>query len=536
MKPTSFALLALLALPFFVALEDSSVWDTSEAYYAQTPREMIDRGDWLVPYFNGQPRVNKPPLSYWIVASCYRLFSDSLFWERLPMALLAYGSVLIVFWIGRILFAEEVALWGAAIFATTPRFLILGRQLFVDILMLFCILAAIAFFLSWLKGGKRNHFLLSALFFGLAFLAKGPLALLPLAFLGLYLALTGQLTLLVRAPWVVAGVVFLVISMPWFLLLALRSGGQPVIDFFLVENLSRFTHLALGPERGPFYYLGVFLGDFFPWSLFFVAALVWWLTKGWPRTQPISLLLCWILVYFLVFSFSYNKQEQYILPLYPAAALCVAFYLRENRVGRVLVWGVSILTSILGVLLYLIVNKMFFDVSFLWIPPLFVAGFALLVLFRRFGWALACLALFYVAGFSSYLEPFEQYRPVHHFAERLRAEMPEGETVRGVKAGYYKFACPSLAFHLNRPILELHKLEEAVTYLESEEQIYLIVGEEHYPPLQRAVSRRLQIVEVRPKLYTTAETIMEGVRSGGIDAIGRHQCNAWTRPVYLISN
>ena len=536
MKPTSVALLTLLALPFFVALEDSSVWDTGEAYYVQTPREMIDRGDWLVPYFNGQPRVNKPPLSYWIVASCYRLFSDSLFWERFPMALLAYGSVLMVFWMGRILFAEEVALWGAAIFATTPRFVILARQLFVDTLMLFCMLAAIAFFLSWLKGGKRHHFSLSALFFGLAFLAKGPLALLPLAFLALYLAMTGQLASLARAPWALASALFLLISLPWFLLLALRSGGQPVIDFFLVENLSRYTHLALGPERGPFYYLGVFLGDFFPWSLFFAAALVWWLKRGRPHTELISLLLCWILVYFLFFSFSYNKQEQYILPLYPAAALWVAFHLRESRAGRVLVWGASILTLILGILLYLIVNTIFCEVTFLWIPPLFLAGVSLFILSRRFAGALACLALFYATGFALYLEPFEQYKPVQQFAERLRAEMPEGEPIRGVKAGYYKFACPSLVFHLNRPILELHKLEEAVAYLESEEQIYLIVGEGHYQALQRAVNRRLQIVEVRPKLYTTARAVMEGFRSGGIDAVGRHQQSAWTRPVYLISN
>ena len=90
-------LLLLLALPFFVALDDSSLWDSNEAFYAQTPREMLEQSNWFAPSFNGKPRLNKPPLSYWVVAPFYSLFSPSVFWERFPMALLAYGSVLAVF-------------------------------------------------------------------------------------------------------------------------------------------------------------------------------------------------------------------------------------------------------------------------------------------------------------------------------------------------------------------------------------------------------------------------------------------------------
>lgn len=102
--------LVLRALPFFVALKDSSLWDENEAFYAQTPREMLDRGEWLVPYFNGTLHVNKPPLSCWMVAPLYKVFRVSVFWERFPMALLTYGSVIVVFVIGRTLFEESVAL------------------------------------------------------------------------------------------------------------------------------------------------------------------------------------------------------------------------------------------------------------------------------------------------------------------------------------------------------------------------------------------------------------------------------------------
>lgn len=106
-------LLLILALPFFVALDESSLWDANEAFYAQTPREMVSRSDWLVPYFNGKPRLNKPPLSYWVVAVFYNLFSISVFWERFPMALLAYGSVLSVFAIGKTLYNQKSGAVGS---------------------------------------------------------------------------------------------------------------------------------------------------------------------------------------------------------------------------------------------------------------------------------------------------------------------------------------------------------------------------------------------------------------------------------------
>jgi len=70
-------LLALAAAPYFIGLGASSLWDSNEAFYAQTPREMIESGDYINPSFNYQPRFNKPPLSYWVVAAFYKLFGVS---------------------------------------------------------------------------------------------------------------------------------------------------------------------------------------------------------------------------------------------------------------------------------------------------------------------------------------------------------------------------------------------------------------------------------------------------------------------------
>ena len=66
-------LLLFLALcPYFIDLDGSSIWDANEAFYVETPREMMERGDYVNPTFNYEPRINKPVLSYWIVAGFYQ--------------------------------------------------------------------------------------------------------------------------------------------------------------------------------------------------------------------------------------------------------------------------------------------------------------------------------------------------------------------------------------------------------------------------------------------------------------------------------
>ncbi len=79
-------ILATATLPYFVGLGESSLWDANEAFYAETPREMLESGDYINPTFNFQPRFNKPVLPYWIVAVFYHGFDVSERTERLPWA------------------------------------------------------------------------------------------------------------------------------------------------------------------------------------------------------------------------------------------------------------------------------------------------------------------------------------------------------------------------------------------------------------------------------------------------------------------
>src|SRR5918998_325866 len=86
-------LLAVALLPYFVDLGGSAIWDANEAFYVETPREMMERGDYVLPTFNYELRVNKPVLSYWIVAAFYHLFGVSVAVQRIPIAI---GGVLLI--------------------------------------------------------------------------------------------------------------------------------------------------------------------------------------------------------------------------------------------------------------------------------------------------------------------------------------------------------------------------------------------------------------------------------------------------------
>ncbi len=530
--------LAILALPFFVVLDKSSVWDANEAFYVQTPREMLERGDWLVPYFNGAPRLNKPPLSYWLVGGFYRLFGVSLFWERLVLALLGFGSVLLVYRAGTLLYDSETALVAAGIFATTFRLLMLSRRLLIDILLLFCLLAVLVFFLDWLKRDRRGGLLLAAVFLGLAFLAKGPVSLLAPVLLGIYLLVSGEWHRLKIKQLILPGVVFLLIASSWFLMLLMKLGWDPVIAFFLKENLERFASVDYGPARGLFYYAGVFLGDFFPWSLLFVAGLVGavagfrYSAKNAPlnRREAPALLLIWLAGYLVFFSLSHNKQEYYILPAYPAAALWLANRVRRYPAPHWLSWTVALLVSAAMVGVYLFAARIF-PPGLLWLPLLMAPLVAVSFIFRRLDLAAAALALFCALAFVGYLPPFEAYKPVPGFAQTIKEET-KGSAAEGkdVEAGYFNFTAPSLVFYLNAPVFESYSLADAVTRVRSSKMVFMIVRAEDYDALCAASGLALQIVDSKPKIYTTARFLVEGLKSDG------YQIDRSTRAVYLVTN
>ncbi|MBK9375411.1 MAG: hypothetical protein IPN03_17230 [Holophagales bacterium] len=72
-KPAPFVLLALFVvaalMPAAIAAWGRDYWRPDEPDYAQHTREMVQRGDYVVPYQNGVPFPEKPILTYWAAAA-----------------------------------------------------------------------------------------------------------------------------------------------------------------------------------------------------------------------------------------------------------------------------------------------------------------------------------------------------------------------------------------------------------------------------------------------------------------------------------
>src|SRR5262245_4659870 len=89
------ALVALIAaFVMFTNLGGTQLWDRDEPRNGECAREMLARGDWVVPVFNGELRTHKPVLLYWCIMASYVALGVSEFAARLPSALCAIGSVI----------------------------------------------------------------------------------------------------------------------------------------------------------------------------------------------------------------------------------------------------------------------------------------------------------------------------------------------------------------------------------------------------------------------------------------------------------
>ena len=115
------------ATVFFIGLGAPKLWDEDEPEYARCTQEMMHRGDLIVPTFNGHLWTDKPVLLYWMMMGSFSLFGATEFAARFPCALLAIGTALMTYHLGRRLFRPQVGLWAGLIVATTASFAVVGR-------------------------------------------------------------------------------------------------------------------------------------------------------------------------------------------------------------------------------------------------------------------------------------------------------------------------------------------------------------------------------------------------------------------------
>lgn len=524
-------MLLVLALPYWINLGKSSVWDTNEAFYAETPREMLVTGDWLAPRFNNEPRTQKPPLTYWAVLLSYKIFGVGEFALRVPGATAATATLALVYGIGRMLFNPSAALMAAAAAATTPRLYVLARRLPIDTLLILFLTASFYFLVRAVRGDRTRDWVCVYASAGFGFLTKGPVAVvLPAAAYFAWALHSRRFRFAAVRPWMGAGI-FLAVVLPWHVLIYRAHGWTYIAPFFMRDNLQRFAVTPMGPARGPLYYVSVFATDFFPWSLLFLFAIyaLWAERKS---TAPLKSLACglpiaWCVTTFLLFSLSRNKQEYYIAPMYPAAAVLLAGILEQRLVRGVRIPGPARPSSpsvgpprsklwfrafiLLSVALFAVsavlphaVNVLSPDLpAVLHYAPSFVIGAAaVLTAFHAirgrtapcFGVLAASLTILYGMCSLYYLPALEPYRPVRHFCSLIDSRWREND-----EAGFYRTALPSMAFYLRRPIFQELDPEEMRRRFQSDRRIFCVLTDKDYRDFTADGRLVLFVLDRRPR-------------------------------------
>jgi 4-amino-4-deoxy-L-arabinose transferase-like glycosyltransferase len=306
--------------------------DRDEPRFAEASREMLQRHDLMIPWFNGQYRFDKPPLIYWCQIACYRVLGENAFAARLPSTFFAIATAVLLFLWGRRLSNERAGFFSAIMFITCLQLLIHGRLAVADMSMVFFVAAA-----GWSgweitrPHAEQKWWWVFYLSLALGFLAKGPVAWLPLAGLLVGRWLRPADFHLTPRNIFLGILLSLALVGLWGIPALLSTQGQ----FFTVGIGRHVVFRSLGIMEGhggqgwlgfvltlPLYLL-TFFGSFFPWSLKTLSALrTWWPSRkddvvGWYLLLQAALV-------FAVFTAVRTKLPHYTLPAFPFLSLWLA--------------------------------------------------------------------------------------------------------------------------------------------------------------------------------------------------------------------
>lgn len=529
-------LLVIGFLAFFWNLGSTGLIDETEPLFAEAARQMTVTGDWITPYFNGVTRFDKPPLIYWLMASAYSIFGVNEFAARLPSALAGFTLTSLLFYTlqcfgGWGFFKPNstpdatqtnntsirqwqswlVAGLGSAMVALNPITLFFGRTGYSDMLLSLCFGGSLlAFFVGYAQPEQPKiqgrWYLAVYVLLGFAVLTKGPVGIvLPGLIIASFLVYLGKVKEVLREMQVVRGVlIFLVITVPWFILVTLQNGEAYIDSFFGVHNFERFTNVV-NHHQGPIYFhLLIVLIGFAPWSIGLpsaISSIKIFQRQRWqklPRQAHLGLFaLFWFVIVLGFFTIAVTKYFSYTLPLMPAAAILLAIWWSEQIVqGQIFHQssGSLKITTVVSIIFFgLLAWACFYCPQWLGddstMPNLGVrisqdgisnigaviwgisAIAGLILLLRRQAYWLCSVQFLGFLAFlmftimpASAIIDSERQLPLRQIAQSVVQVAKPGEEAVMIANGFEK---PTLVFYSKRPITFLMRPTETIPYIQN---------------------------------------------------------------------
>ena len=340
--------LGLLLIATGIGLRDP--WPADEPRFALIARDMVLTGEWLLPHLGGVIYSDKPPLFFWLIALGLQATDSLRVAFLLPSLFSSLGCVLLVHDLARRLWNRETGVLAGVLLLLTVQFVWQGRQAQID--------ATLCFWTTLSLYGLLRHLLLGPQWrwYAIGWAAAG---------FGVITKGVGFLPLLVLIPfallrsprwsprlsggravhWLLGPLAFILAVSVWLGPMLIAAQSDPALAAYRDEILFRQTidrYANAWHHHEPFWY---FLVNVIPLMWLPLTALLPWLIPKWRdalrgRDLRIALLLSWIVLVVLFFSFSSGKRGVYVLPAVPALALACApiavELLRRTSVQRTL--------------------------------------------------------------------------------------------------------------------------------------------------------------------------------------------------------
>jgi 4-amino-4-deoxy-L-arabinose transferase-like glycosyltransferase len=317
----------LSAIPLLAFLGSSPVQRTQEARVLETARQMLGglARAWLLPKLNGEYRIRKPPLAYWMAATSFSAFGVSEWTGRLPTAIVSWLTVGVTYAIAARQFGRRAGVVASATLLGSYLFFRFGRLAETDAPAALFVALGIHWFWRIIDHEDDRapawHHHAAAATTALAFMSKGPPGLFPLIF---FVALAG-----LRRRWRVlwdfgrcGAPITLILLAGWWFAYAAWALGPAQFQRELEEVTEGIDHKAWFWE-----YLPLLIAAVMPWIILVIGAIVAAIPRR--RDRRISATFVWALAIFVPLCIPWNKQIHYLLPLVPSLFVLVGWLVAE---------------------------------------------------------------------------------------------------------------------------------------------------------------------------------------------------------------
>ncbi len=327
-----------LALLAGIALASRPALPLDETRYLSVAWEMWLRGDFLVPFKNGEPYSHKPPLLFWLIHAGWWVAGVNDWWPRLISPLLALAGTWMTWRLARRLWpaSTETAHLAPLVLLSSLLWLLYAQALFFDVLIALCALVGLTALVEAALTGRRGWWAVFGLGVGLGVLAKGPailVHLLPAALLAPWWLRHA------RRPFTWSGwyggvglglLLGVAIALAWAIPAGLSGGEEYRNAIFWGQTADRMVQ-SFAHRRPAWWYLAALPLFLFPWLLWprLLGQLGQTLGTEW-RDAGLRFALIWFLGGLLIFSAISGKQPHYLLPELPAAALLLGHALARH--------------------------------------------------------------------------------------------------------------------------------------------------------------------------------------------------------------